>query len=141
VTNEYAEGISLENLAQNIREQTKEIKLRRLPLGTPIDLAFNGLLFSLFSTDRQKKLYHRNYPLWGGVTNMNLNSIWSQQQSGSGLINYFRAVSTGPATPLVLSTTTTGERLNVGLTYRTAVFSKADIHLIKTQFLECINQI
>lgn len=139
VSHECPDGTKIETLARDIRQQTALIKSRRLALGTPMDLEFGRLLFSLFSTERQKKLYQKNYPLWGGVTNMNLNAIW--QQNGSAYTDYFRAVSTGPATPLVLSTTTAGERLNVGLTYRTAVFSEADLKLIKTKFIECINQL
>ena len=60
-----------------------------------------------FSPERRKKFYQKNYPLWGGITNMNLNSLWTSGQKRVPL-DYFRAVSTGPATPLVLSVTTVG---------------------------------
>ena len=72
---------------------------------------------------------------------MNLNSIWPQAQDNSSSTDYFRAVSTGPATPLVLSTTTSGDHLNVGLTFRTAVFSDPDIEKVKTTFLDGVNQL
>ena len=140
IAHEVPEGLSLENLSRDVRRQTARIKERRLALATPVELAFGRLLFSFFSTKRQKKLYQKNYPLWGGITNMNLNSIWEQPE-GAAPIDYFRAVSTGPATPLVLSTTTAADHLNVGLTFRSTVFSQGDIQQIKAVFLACANQV
>jgi hypothetical protein len=71
---------------------------------------------------------------------MNLNSIWPQQTDSSS-IDYFRAVSTGPATPLVFSLTTCGDHLNAGLTFRTTVFSPSNIAQIQATFLDQINQL
>ena len=133
VSHEVPRGISLMDLAQDIRRQTLGIKRRRLYLGTPLELAIARLTFSLFSTSRRKKFYQKNYPLWGGVTNMNLNSLWAQPP-GERPIDYFRAVSTGPATPLVLSVTTVRDVVNIGLTYRSTVFSAAEIEQLKTNF-------
>ena len=141
LTHEAREAQSLETLSRDVHHQTAKIKDQRLALGTPVELVFGRLLFSLFSTERQKKLYQKNYPLWGGVTNMNLNSMWPQEHDPSSSIDYFRAVSTGPATPLVLSTTTCGDHLNIGLTFRTTVYSDSDITRFKTTFLDYINQL
>jgi hypothetical protein len=30
---------------------------------------------SLFSTNKRRRFYPKNYPLWGGLTNMNLNRL------------------------------------------------------------------
>jgi hypothetical protein len=49
-------------------------------------------------------------------------------------LDYFRAVSTGPVTPLVFSATTFKDTLNVGLTYRTTVFSPAEIERVQNYF-------
>jgi len=133
VSHEVPRGISLMDLAQDIRRQTLEIKRGRLYLGTPLELAVARFTFSLFSTPRRKKFYQKNYPLWGGATNMNLNSLWTQPP-GEKPIDYFRAVSTGPATPLVLSVTTVRDVVNIGLTYRSTVFSAAEIEQLKTDF-------
>jgi len=76
---------------------------------------------TLFTERRRKKLYQKHYPLWGGLTNMNLNVLWPQPEE-SPPVDYFRAVSTGPVTPLVVSITSIGQVANVGLTYRSTVF-------------------
>jgi len=139
VTHDTPDSATLESIARDVRRQTRKIKQSRIPLSTPVELAFGRLLFSCFSTERKKKLYQKNYPLWGGITNMNVNSIWPQTDAATK-IDYFRAVSTGPATPLVLSATTAGNHLNLGLTFRTTVFSDADIQQVKGTFLNCVEQ-
>jgi hypothetical protein len=55
--------------------------------------------------------------------------------------DYFRAVSTGPVTPLVLSLTTVGDHANIGLTYRTTVFSAAVIEQVACSFLQSLKNL
>ena len=128
-------GIGLAELARDIGRQTLAIKQRRLYLGTALELTFGRLLVSLFSGARRRKLYQKHYPLWGGLTNMNLNKLWPQPDEGRP-VDYFRAVSTGPATPLVASITTVGKVANIGLTWRSTVFGEPEIERIKARFLD-----
>ena len=69
---------------------------------------------------------------------MNLNPLWPQPMDGTSF-DYFRVVSTGPATPLVLSVTTVGENVNIGLTFRRTVFSPEDIASIQNHLLETVS--
>jgi hypothetical protein len=64
---------------------------------------------------------------------MNLNAIWGAQRADKP-VDYFRAVSTGPATPLVLSITTCGPVVNIGVSYRRTVFSEQEIERVKQGF-------
>jgi len=134
VHHEAPTGIKLADLAQDIGRQTLAIKQRRLYLGSVLELTFARLMVALFSEQRRRKLYQKHYPLWGGLTNMNLNALWPQPEA-SRPVDYFRAVSTGPTTPLVVSITTIGPRANIGLTYRPTVFGAPDIERIKASFL------
>jgi len=138
VTHPVPAGIGIRQLATDIRLQTARIKRSRLYLGTPLELATVRLALSFFSTAGKRKFYQKHYPLWGGITNMNLNALWSQQDGGPRITDYARAVSTGPATPLVLSITTFGERVNVGLSYRTTVFSTENVARFKNDFLTAL---
>ena len=140
VTHDVPEGISLNHLAGDLRDQTLAIKRHRLYLGTPLELSFGRLMISFFSPERRKKFYQKNYPLWGGITNMNLNSIWPMDEDATAK-DYFRAVSTGPVTPLVLAATTVGDHANIGLTYRTTVFSDAVIGQVTCSFLETLKKL
>jgi NRPS condensation-like uncharacterized protein len=137
VTQPVPEGLSLKEVALAVHDQTEPLKRRRLYLATALELRFARRMLGFFSTAQRKKLYQKHYPLWGGVTNMNLNPLWPQPEEGR-TVDYFRAVSTGPATPLVLSVTTVGEAVNVGLSFRRTVFSPADIGQIRNQLLELV---
>lgn len=134
-THAVPEGIGLRELAGAIQRQTEQIKRNQLYLAAPVELWFMRLLLPFFSTARQKKVYLKNYPLWGGVTNMKLNSLWPQSP------DYFRVVATGPVTPLVLSVTTVGDHANIGLSYRTTVFSETDITGLQQNFRAAAQQL
>jgi hypothetical protein len=134
VTHEVPEGIGLRQLAQDVQRQTAAIKRCQLYLATPLELGLGRFLLGFFSPERRRRFYAKYYPLMGGITNMNLNPLWDAQ--GGVLLDYFRGVSTGPITPLVLSATTIGERINLGLSYRASVFTRSDIAGWQDRFLE-----
>lgn len=123
-------GIRLADLTREIGRQTRAIKRNRLYLGAALELALGSFLVSFFSEQRRRRLYRKNYPLWGGLTNMNLNTLWPQPDKNCP-VDYFRAVSTGPITPLVVSLTTVGEVANVGLSYQPGVFNAAEMERIQ----------
>jgi NRPS condensation-like uncharacterized protein len=137
VTHDIPANQSVGELAKEIAWQTGRIKQHKLYLAMPLELALGRFLLRFFSTEQRRKLYQKHYPLWGGITNMNLNNIWPQREHGD-VSDYFRAVSTGPVTPLVLSLTTFGDHANVALTYRSTVFSETDVEAIERRFLESI---
>jgi predicted dinucleotide-utilizing enzyme len=68
---------------------------------------------------------------------MNLNPLWEQRDE-NGAIDYFRAVSTGPITPLVLSVTTVKDVANLGLTFKKTVFSESEIEGFVSNFTKSI---
>ena len=140
VTHVVPKDISLKELAKDIGRQTLAIKDKKLYLGTTLELEFARFMLRFFSPERRTKFYPKNYPLWGGITNMNLNTLWG----GSGEdapMDYFRGVSTGPATPLVFSVTTVRDRMNIGLSYRSTVFSKEIIQELKDRFTDYLEQL
>jgi len=139
VTHKVPPGISLRELAADLARRTAPIKRHRLYLASPLELGFARFMFRFFSPRRQKKFYAKHYPLWGGITNMNLNPLWAPSDP-HGPLDYFRAVSTGPVTPLVLSVTTVGERVNLGVSYRTTVFAKPDIEDLQSRFREHLEE-
>jgi hypothetical protein len=139
VTHAMPRGISLREVSIDIRQQTSRIKRRKLYLGTPLELGLARFMFRCFSPARRKRFYAKHYPLWGGITNMNLNSIWNENDRTAAL-DYFRGVSTGPVTPLALSVTTVGNRVNIGLSYRTAVFSRDEIEGVERRFREQVEE-
>jgi hypothetical protein len=135
VTHEVPEQILLRELAADVHCQTEGIKRHNLYVGAPVEMACARFMLSLLSAERGKKLYQKYYPLWGGITNLNLNLLWNQK-SADRQIDYVRAVSTSPATPLVLSLTTVGNIMNLGFTYRSTAFLPAEVERVKGHFLD-----
>jgi len=140
VSHPVPEGITLEALSREVREQTLRIKEDKLYLGTPMELWLGRVLLSFHSPGGRKKFYTKRYPLWGGITNMNLNPLWPMGK-GEGVIDYFRAVSTGPITPLVLSITTVRDIVNIGLTYKKTVFTPSGVKTLISDFRKHIQRI
>jgi NRPS condensation-like uncharacterized protein len=140
VTHQIPPGISLEFLARDVSSQTRRIKQERSFVGVPLDMVIGKISLGFFSKRRRQKLHQKSYPLWGGITNMNLNSIWPQNETDRS-VDYFRAVSTGPATPIVLSVTTAGTALNIGISYRTTVLSPAQVMQFKSDLLRSMGEL
>lgn len=133
-----SENGRVREIAAAVRESTERMKRDQLYLTSALELRFGRRMMGFFSTRERRKLYQKHYPLWGGITNMNLNPLWPQPMDGTSF-DYLRAVSTGPVTPLVLSVTTVGENVNIGLTFRRTVFSAEDILGIQTQLIETVS--
>lgn len=137
VAHEVPPDIGLEALSRAIHTQTDRAKRSRSFLATPLQLAVARFLFARGSPARRPQFYAKHQPLWAGLTNLNLNALW-KPADGSAPPDYFRAVSTGPATPLVFSITTAGDRLNVGVSFRTAVFLKPDVERVQDVFRQLL---
>ena len=113
--------------------QTGRFKHGGLFLANTIEMRLVLRLISLCSTEQRSRFYPKNYPLWGGLTNMNLNNL-----PGRGAMaptDYLRAVSTGPVAPLVLSVTTFGGAMNVTMSCRRSVFTGADAAAIRDRLV------
>lgn len=138
VTETVTPGTNLRELAAAIHDQTERAKRQQLYLTSSLELRFARRMFGFFSTQRRRKLYQKHYPLWGGLTNMNLNALWPQPNDGTA-VDYLRAVSTGPATPLVLSATTIRETVHLGISFRQAVFSPEAVAGIQGEMLALVS--
>ena len=139
VAHEAPAEVPLRKLAGDIARQTATVKRHRLYLASSLELSFARFTMQFFSPDRRRRFYAKHYPLLGGITNMNLNQLWPPNDRQPPL-DYLRAVSTGPATPLALSVTTVGERVNLGLSYRTTVFLKRQIEELQSGFREHLEE-
>jgi hypothetical protein len=133
VTHAVPEGIHIKHLAEDVRRQTLRIKRYQLYMRTTIGLGLSRLLIPLFSPVRQNKFYPKYYPLWGGITNINLNAFWKHGDEDIP-VDYFRAVSTGPVSPLVFSITTVNDVLNIGVSFKPSVFSRGNVDGIIAAF-------
>jgi hypothetical protein len=136
ISHDVPAGIQLEDLVKDLKKQTAKIKEDKFYLGSIMDQWLAILLIRLLYRKRWDSFYSKNYPLWGGISNINLDPIWDQsEETGT---EYIRIVSTGPATPLVFSLTTVKGRLHMGVSYRKTVFSERDVEIIIANFSKYI---
>ena len=133
VTCGIAETSGIPELARAIARQTRRFKRGGLYLSNALEMGLVLRLMSLFSTNQRRRFYPKNYPLWGGLTNMNLKKL-PLEPAAMQPLDYLRTVSTGPVTPLVLSVTTFGNGVNLTMSYRSSVFSRAAISAVRERF-------
>ncbi len=69
-----------------------------------------------------------------GVSNVNLNRTWAAHHRDL-LVRYRRISPTGPLAPVVFSVTTLGDDLQLSLTYRDALLTRAEARGLADAFL------
>ena len=79
----------------------------------------------------------KSLPMSGGMSNVVVRDAWMNDHRHL-ILDYHRGVSTGPSTPIVLSPTTFGDHLNVGVSYRIAAFSRPKIDALMEMFRDQI---
>lgn len=121
------EGIRLEVLARELHVETARVRRRKLYLVTLLALAGVGALWRWLTPQRRARVYAKHYAAWAGLTPLDVDAAWREAGADDPPPAYLRAVSTGPATPLILAATSVGNELHLGLSYRPAAFDPDDI--------------
>jgi hypothetical protein len=140
VTHEVPGTLGFRELTQAVSRQTRQAKRTRSYLATSAQLTFARCVFARSSPARRTKFYLKHYPMSGGVTNLHLNALWRSAPE-EGVLDYVRAVSTGPATPLVLSCTTAGAWIRLGVSYRAAAFTDSELEQVRGEFIRCLGEL
>jgi len=123
-------GITLRELACDIHRETSRVRRRKLYLQTLLALAGVVLLWPRLSPSQRANIDAKNYPSWAGLTPLDVDALWPEVGEGAPPQEYLRAVSTGPASPLIVAATTAGGALHLGLSYRIAAYTPEDIDRI-----------
>jgi hypothetical protein len=110
-------------LVRNISKQTRIHKETDSPQASLVWM-FAALTAARFvPVEKTFRFYRKHMPLSGGISNVNLNTTWAAKYHPAPLMEYVRVSPTGPMVPLVFTTTTLGNELIFGLTYRSALFT------------------
>jgi hypothetical protein len=132
-----------DRLLDHVARQSAAQKRTGVPEASMIRM-FAGLVAARMMGMKREKIinfYRKRVPLAGGISNVNLNQSWAQQYHPDPLIQYIRVSPTGPMMPLVFTTTTLGNDLNFGLTYREAVISRERADQIATHFTQRVSHL
>jgi hypothetical protein len=119
-------GTALETIARAVNAQTQRVKRRKLYLMTLYMLSWGALAWPFMTPAQRKHVYAKNYPVWAGLSTLNVDALWRNAAGETPVLHYLRAVSTGPFCPLVVAPASVGDCLHVGLSYRTAAFCSDD---------------
>ncbi len=135
-------GIGLRQLAQDVHAEADRIKRQRLYLQPLAGLGVSGLMWPFLSPGQRERFFSKYHPVWGGVSMLNVNAIWEQAGSAAAApADYLRAISTGPACPLVLAVTAVRDVLHVGISFRVEVFPRPTAEAIKAGFAGAIESL
>lgn len=111
-------GTALRTLAQEIHVETQRIKSDKLYLQTLLALGGVALAWPLLSADRRASFLAKHYPLWAGITRLDVDALWGAARPAETAPEYLRAVPTGPLAPIAFAITTFGGVMQLGVSYR-----------------------
>ncbi len=137
VSHAVPRGITLQALAEDIERQTRRVKRRKLYLQTLYAIAFGGMAWRFMTPAQRQHVHAKNYPVWSGMTMLNVDAIWRAAPGTSPVPAYLRAGATGPFSPLLVAPAAAGRCMRVGLTYRTAAFRREDIARMGAALVAC----
>ena len=133
--------MTLEALARDVHAQTQRVKRRKLYLQTLYLLACGGLAWRFMTPEQHKQMYAKNYPVWGGLTTLNVEAIWNERARrhprpalpARGVDRSVLAARGAPAS--------VGECLHIGVSYRTSAFTRDDIDRINERWIACARRL
>ncbi len=134
VTHPMPAGQELASLARAVRSQTQRTKERKLYLQTLVGIAGSALAWRHMSPATRAGFHAKNYPVWGGVTLLNVDALW-REAGGGELPDYFRGVPTGPMAPLVVAASTVNGALHLGSSWRVAAFDRETVDNVAARIL------
>lgn len=126
VTHAVPPGATLEDVARDVNRQTTAVKEGKLFLQTLLAMRYVAAVWRLLKPAQRAGFYAKSYPIWAGVSSLNVNAMWPRPP-GTAAPLYIRGVPTGPLAPLVLATTTVGDTIYAGVSYRTAALDRAAV--------------
>jgi hypothetical protein len=133
--------ISLRDLSQDVHRVTSKVRKRKLYLVTLLPLAALWLLWPRLSAKQRGAVDAKNYPAWAGLTPLDVDALWPQAGAAPVPDEYLRAVSTGPASPLIVAATTAGGEWHLGFSYRVAAYTAEDIDRIATAITHLVSSL
>ena len=123
-----------ERLLKTIALQGHQQKSRGVPQASALRMLAGVTAGTFLSAERLARFYHKNIPLAGGISNVNMNRCWAATYHPAPLLDYIRISPTGPMMPLVFATTTLGKDFHLALTYRPSVVAAGKVDAMADAF-------
>jgi NRPS condensation-like uncharacterized protein len=126
----------LDRLTRLVAARTSAIKARRSYLDSAVNLRIASAIWPRLPPEGRAHFARRLMPLTAGVSNVYLRDSWLSRYGAGRILDFHRAVSTGPSLPLVVSPTTFCNQMTLGVNYRETGFSRRRIDDIMVTFIE-----
>jgi hypothetical protein len=134
VAHRVPDEIPVQTLAQDVRARTEAIKRGRRYLQTLVAMGLAGFEWAFMSQAQRQRFFPKHFPVCAGTTPLNVDPLW-RDGVGPARPDYVRVVSTGPLAPMVLAFTTSGNAINVGVSYRTTVYTREAVQEVVAAML------
>ena len=85
---------------------------------------YSSIVWRFLGLAQRQRFHVKNWPVWVGVTMLNVDALWREGGAAGPAPAYARGVSTGPLAPMVVAVTTAGGALEAGISYRTGAFEE-----------------
>ncbi len=142
VSHAVPDGIGVRQLAQDVHLEVARLRRGGLYLQSLMALGVSAMLWPWLSDARRRGLYAKHFPVWAGITSLNVNATWANAQcTGTSQLDYLRAGPTGPLCPMVFAVTTANDMLHVGITFRTTAFTREAVDRLAAALLLGIDQL
>lgn len=130
--------VSLTDLVRQISAMTGRAKSGSRYVDSLVSMKLCNAIWRFLPKWYKPRFAQDIQPLDAGVSNVVVRDTWIDRHAAGHVLEYMRGASTGPMLPLVLSPTTLGDQMNLGVTYRVAAFSPETIQGIVGRFVEQI---
>jgi hypothetical protein len=127
----------LDEATRQIASRTRPIKTRHRYMDSLINMQFSNAVWPRLSATARRHFMRKSLPMSGGISNVVVRDAWMNENRDT-ILDYHRGASTGPNLPIVLSPTTFGDHLNIGVSYRVAGFSRVKIDTLMEVFRDQI---
>jgi hypothetical protein len=127
-------SMGLDELTRRIAVITRAKKDERSYLDSAINFRAASAIWPRLKPESRLQFARQALPLTAGISNVHLRGSWIEQASNR-ILDFSRAVSCGPALPLVISPTTIRNQMNIAVSYRTTGFSLSKIEGIMASFV------
>ena len=121
-------------VAQRVAATTGPIKARRRHLDSLLNMQIINTIWPHLSNAAKPYFMRKTLPMTAGISNVFLRDSWIDRQGEKKILEYTRVASTGPSVPFLLSPTTVGGQMSIGVSYRVTGFSPAKVNGILDAF-------
>jgi hypothetical protein len=132
------QGDGSQGLAETTRRiaaLTGPVKARQGYLDSLINMQVTNLVWPWLSAGAQPHFMRSALPMTGGVSNIVVREPWIDRNRHA-ILGYDRVAPTGLMLPLVITPTTLGDTMNLGVTYRVTGFTRVKIEGLMATVLE-----